>query len=861
MGFKKRTSSSRADLDPAAHFKSLTKRQFPDVMPHQKDILEEYAANYVGDKDVGLRLPTGSGKTLVGLLIADWRRIKYGERVVYLCPNVQLVKQTVSQAHSKYGIDVVDLSGSKKYFKPVDATQYKMHERVAITTHSGLFNTNPYFQDPDLIIVDDAHAAENYISKLWSVDIEAGTTLYSTLLEFFQPHLSPQEYARLKGDWEASSDDSRVSKIPSPLIATLAADLGAIIDAHEHSHEGAPIRFTWSLIRDHLSGCHVYIGGRGILIRPLIPPTSTHAPFSNATQRIFMSATLGSGGDLERLTGRKKIRRLSVKDDFQSAGVGRRFFIFPSLSFGHDETQLLRSNMQGIAGRSVVITPTTRLADKHIENVTLGLPGYTVFDKTAIEENKAAFAATPRAVAVLANRYDGIDFPGDECRLLCVDGLPKATNYQEQFIMSKMGALALYNDRIQTRVLQAIGRCTRSLEDRSAVFITGGELVDFLTHSRKLAYLPAEQQAELSFGIEQSKEVDANELLDRLHKFLVNDDEWVEANRDIRDDTITLEQKEFPAMDALSSVVKDEIVYQEKMWNRDYVGALAAARAVLGGIHDGELRGYRALWHYLAGSAAVYIGQSSGSHSTAAAEHFSEAKKAAPVVSWLNELAHAVGGIDVGESSRQSDETLRQVESLERTFDALGTVTHHKFESLVKEIEYGLKHPDMFESAQTKLGDLLGFRAGNDETNGAPDPWWLGESVGLVFETHAEALSTTDLNVNKARQAASHKNWIEANVKGTQGLSLFTVLLTPCVTVKSGAEVHLGDVRIWALEDFRDWAARGLAVLRELKGTYPGDADLAWRANAAIDLESHDLTLESINARLKLARDVLKAVH
>jgi len=31
---------------------------------------------------------------------------------------------------------------------------------------------------------------------------------------------------------------------------------------------------------------------------------------------------------------------------------------------------------------------------------------------------KATFVNSPHAVAVAANRYDGIDFPGADCRLL-----------------------------------------------------------------------------------------------------------------------------------------------------------------------------------------------------------------------------------------------------------------------------------------------------------------------------------------------------------------------------------------------------------------------------------------------------------
>lgn len=86
MAFKSGTFANTAAADPASHFKTLTKRQYPDVMPHQKEMLETYAGHDVKTPDLALQLPTGSGKTLVGLLIADWRRKKLGDRAVYLCP-------------------------------------------------------------------------------------------------------------------------------------------------------------------------------------------------------------------------------------------------------------------------------------------------------------------------------------------------------------------------------------------------------------------------------------------------------------------------------------------------------------------------------------------------------------------------------------------------------------------------------------------------------------------------------------------------------------------------------------------------------------------------------------------------------
>ena len=45
-------------------------------------------------------------------------------------------------------------------------------------------------------------------------------------------------------------------------------------------------------IAENLKDCNIYISNKQIQIRPWIPPTMFHNAFSNAKQRILMSATL-----------------------------------------------------------------------------------------------------------------------------------------------------------------------------------------------------------------------------------------------------------------------------------------------------------------------------------------------------------------------------------------------------------------------------------------------------------------------------------------------------------------------------------------------------------------------------------------
>ena len=64
-----------------------------------------------------------------------------------------------------------------------------------------------------------------------------------------------------------------------------------------------------------------------------------------------------------------------------------------------------------------------------------------------------------------------------------------------------------YKERIKARVLQAMGRCTRSMEDYSIIVVAGSGLPEYLLDSNKRAYLHPELQAEIEFGIEQSSGV------------------------------------------------------------------------------------------------------------------------------------------------------------------------------------------------------------------------------------------------------------------------------------------------------------------------------------------------------------------
>ena len=834
MAFKKPTSHAAVPESPDRLFRDLPRRKHASLFDHQGQVLRNYVAQALDASDVALQLPTGSGKTLVGLLLAEWRRRKFRERVVYLCPTRQLVNQVAEEASAKYGLTVEAFTGKVKNYTPEAKTAYTDGERVAVTTYNSLFNVNPFFANPDIIIVDDAHAAENYIASQWTMRIsrseERDEILFKAVVGVLKGVLSESNYTRLTGSWQSVDDASWVDKIPTHKLIEIADELRAVISENV---DEADQRYVWRMLADHVRACQLYVSSTEVLLRPLIPPTWSHGPFANATQRIFMSATLGAGGDLERLTGRPGIKRLAIPEGWDRQGIGRRFFIFPEKSLNEEDTLSLRRQLMRKAGRSLVLTPSQAGADAIKEDVTKELK-YPVFSAADLESSKAKFTGSARAVAVIANRYDGIDFPEDDCRLLFVEGLPRATNLQERFLMNRMGAGLLFNERVQTRVLQAIGRCTRGLNDYSAVVVTGEDLPAYLTDRKRRSYFHPELQAELEFGIEQSTQMKAKDILDNFDVFLEHDQAWEDANQGILEAREAATQVEFPAMDQLEGVVAHEVAWQTSMWNEDYVNAYEAAREILGGLTDSGLRGYRALWHYLAGAAAELAATDGeiGFDAHARAQ-YRKAKEAATGIPWLVALAR--GGAATPSAEEQDQTTVMlQVEQLEAQLVKLGTVNNRGFSAREKEIREGLQNGDRFEQAQVLLGEHLGFSAGKRESDASPDPWWIVGGIALVFEDHANAKGdTTVIDATKARQAASHPDWMREHVPASAGASIQPVLVTPAKKAKDGAIPHLGRVAHWDLGEFREWAETALVTVREIRRGFREPGDLAWRAQAA----------------------------
>lgn len=844
MAFNFEKIVKRKFSSPQEMFRENKKKKVSGVLDYQSKMIDAYLEKQE-KPDIALELPTGSGKTLIGLLIAEFRRNNFNELVAYLCPTRQLAKQVYEQAIEKYGLDPVLFIGNQGEFNAGDVTRFKTSKAIAITTYSAIFNTNSFFKDAaDVLIFDDAHSAENYIGSFWSLDIdrEKHPDLYFQLIELFSGSLSEQVYQKLTIPEHTIYDLFWFDKLPYPDFLEKFSDAYAILNSYCPNQND--LKFNWIAIESILNCCYVYLSSSRIFIRPIIPPSLHHPAFRNAKKRVYMSATLGLSGELERITGVSRIERLPLLDEWKKQTIGRRFFLFPELRATEEEAMNHLVEILKLVDRALVLAPNERAAGDL--QSTVRKAGFEIIDKKEFEASKKSFVEKKKVAAVLANRFDGIDLPHEECRLLVISDLPKATNLQEKFLIAKMCASILFHERIRTRVTQAIGRCTRGANDYSAVYVLGNELRDELLMDKKQQYYHPEIQAELIFGQQQSEKDDLQELTDNFKSFLdFTGEQWQKAESLIYEyrDNCTL--KEDNTFSLLMGSAPHEVNFLYSFLGKKYAKAVEDGEKALTYLNGKEVQGYRAFWYYNLGNVAFAAALDGHSEYVPIyKKYFRLADEAATTIDWLSRLSKfrdETAPVHPNLSYIQS-----QAERIERALLRIGLSSAKKFEDKVGSILALISSNESsdVENAHQALGELLGFVSEKSTDSSAPDPWWVCEDQCLVSEIKLkDVLGAVDV-----RQAAKHPDWMKSKTAHSKCMFTITVLTTATLA-EPDALIFSDQLYYLSIEEYKAFALKYFALLRQLKNTLREEGDLEWRANAVKALRDEGFDFTAIKAK------------
>ena len=388
---------------------------------------------------------------------------------------------------------------------------------------------------------------------------------------------------------------------------------------------------------------------------------------------------------------------------------------------------------------------------------TLAQPGWPVWGIDQVAESMAPFAELDHGVCGLAARYDGLDLPGDACRLVALDGVPDQDNLQERFLQSRARAGAALAARVRTRVIQGAGRCTRGPEDTAVVLVLGSELSRYLTRPEVIAALDSELQAEIRFGRENAQAGTASDMLTNVHAFLHqdSDESWrTQAEPALTDYRREMTQQAPDGTAALSACVEHEI----QAWASATIGAWADASthahevARIAGTGGFSTKGYRAFWTYLeatwADQAAEENGDSAGR--TAAQGLVRQSEQIMGLGSWIRQMAP----FPAMQRSGLSAVDANAVNTVAAVLDA--GVNQGKVRRRIGEIHAGLaeRDPGKYEPALTEMGKLVGADASKPPGTGRCDSTWCwGNELWLALEAKSDHEPTGVVPHKDIRQA------------------------------------------------------------------------------------------------------------
>lgn len=864
-GFKLAPTAASRPESPEKLFNDLKGRskQIQHIWAHQADLLRSYMKEHQR-KDIALELPTGAGKTLVGSLIGEWRRLFYGDRVLYLCPTRQLAFQAAARA-KEYGIKAGVLVGKKSEYDPEILAGYQASKAVVVSTYSSVFNVAPGLTDAQVIILDDAHAAENYVAKMWSIPVSRAEhpDLYRALVEVVAAVL-PNYMPPILGNDAATPYEKRSVEMVSGVdfherrdeIENLLEAYGENAKSEQRNVAGDGVFWGWKAVRGHLDACHAFVSWDEILIRPWITPSISNEVFSGASQRIYMSATLGDGGDLERSLGVINIHRIPVPAGWDQQGNGRRLILFPSRSLQEKEAD--RSIVELIRGndRAIVMAPSSKVMKKFEGVIGAAKLPHKVLHSQDIEDSLDSFTSSKKAILCVAGRYDGIDLPDESCRIAVIYGLPSTLSLQEDFLWNKLRLSKVFKDRIRTRIVQGCGRCTRNATDYAVVVLATGKLLDFMAQTGVQALLHPELRAEVKFGLENSDGFEkAQDLTDLCDIFMEQGDDWEEPEKNIvqlRSET-KAEMPEYIRL--LQEAAAHEVKYQYHLWSGAYAAAFEEATQVVDGLSGDDLAGYRCLWNYLAACSAHFAYLNSGKKDQMmrkhAADRFKRSGQSVMTLPWFARLRY-----DSGAATAPAESASRLTGVLVQNIDEKLSDMQYVGKRFAKQVEsfqrlIDSNEPHAFDRGLTELGELLGYKTSKPQEQAAPDSVWsLGNQVFLLFESKSDETPTDPISVSTCRQAQGHQKWLREQPMIPGNAEVAMIVVSSRTVLAKEAVPHADGLFYMPIGEVRALAQTALTTLRSIRSN-AADLDVEDRLPVILDgITGSGLTHEFLLERL-----------
>lgn len=474
------------------------------------------------EKDTVIKLSTGSGKTVVGLVYAEKMRITHrGEPVVYLCPTTQLVEQVLQTA--------LDIGVPATVF-PEKGLPYDgfSGDAVLVCTYDRMFNSRSVFESknirPSAIVLDDVHAGVDRVRGCYTAKIP--TACEAELRALLMPLCENTDPATWRGIDNSSSTANY--EVPFWIWTSVQAGVARLLEKHKDEEN---LLFHWDNISRYLELARVCVSGTSVEVSLPLSVTEENKPYASAKHRLFMSASIKDGSPLIADLGCDPEAFGRLIQPPEDEGAGERM-ILPVSLIGPDVTKKEIAILCGTLAEStnvVVLTSSAAQANDWTDE------GASLHQGSDVEGALKKLRSTSGNYVVFAQRFDGVDLPDDACRVLVIDGIPSGDRLCEQVDSSRQKDSPEYDVRTVNRFEQALGRAVRSSADYAAVLLVGTDIAAFIGRKSVKDLMEGRTLVQVELGRDLAKmkpgQPVSEVLYGMINGLLSRNEGWKEAHR------------------------------------------------------------------------------------------------------------------------------------------------------------------------------------------------------------------------------------------------------------------------------------------------------------------------------------------
>lgn len=782
---KKLESKSKAPLviDPIELYQSLFHKDgYAYLRGIQEEVLNAWHLRR-DEKEILCKMNTGSGKTLVSLMMLYSKLNEGVGSAVYVCPDNYLLEQAKNQA-DMYGIPVCEITMDNKF--PTDFLNCKS---ILLCNFHKLFNAKSIFNRDQIeigsIVIDDAHTCLDIARENTTLNINKTHEIYKRFIDLFKDDLNiqaPGSFRRLLlGDPYA-----KILKVPYWKWLDMKDEILNILNEFSEEDE---LRFKWQLICDSMDIFDCFIGPNGLQISPMMVPYESITSFSEAKFKYILSATFEDQVDLIKDFGISEKSILNAIVPKNRKDVGQRLILAPKRFDPSLQDTQVRNLIVELSKENyniVVLVPSYENA-----KVWYDLGANDLNNENGIFNNIDLLKKNKGNLFVLVNRYDGIDLEGDACRILVMDGYPKFSSYSDVYKEIRVDSIQA---SLKSQIIeQGLGRAVRSGSDYCSVILLGDDLIQFLGNKFNYSYFSPITRMQIESGIsilddESDKSNSIEKIKETMLFCLTQDDNWREYHKSVLDEVKDEDLNDIRKRDLLLAKEEKKALDLFKLrrysLSRDVLSSLTANEEL-------KLSLKHKAWYYEFAAKMIYQQNTLDSNDLQI-----KASSIAP------HMLTPVNGENYSKLNKNEEQSSK-IKSYLSQFN-----NSHDFKIHLKNILDNFTFSQdikahKFENSLKLVGELLGFNAQQpeDEFGNGPDVLWsMPDNHYLILEAKSMAIheEITRENIGQLLQSGE---WF----KKQYGDSIPHTLVTLQRPIKKGFNVNpSANTRVIDVESLED---------------------------------------------------------